>query len=218
MSEARRTSDPENPQTPPTPGPAQTPLTEQDADTLLDVAEASVSAGLLRGRALDPDLAGLSLSLTSHGASFVTLERGGALLGCIGSLQAVRPLISDVASNAYAAGFVDPRLPAVTIEDYVEMDIEISVLSAPRPMRAACVEDVLAALQPGADGVVVEAPGHRATFLPAVWRSLPEPRLFIAQLWRKAWLTPGEWPEGTVVWRYRVTEIVRPGPRRPPSC
>lgn len=192
-------------------------LTDQDVETLLDVAESSVAAGLLRGHALVPDLGRLRPSLTRHGASFVTLERSGALLGCIGSLQPRRPLVTDVSSNAYAAGFVDPRLPAVTIADYLEMDVEISILGPAQPIDAASVAELAAALVPGADGVVVEAPGHRATFLPAVWQSLPEPTVFLAQLWRKAWLAPGAWPAAISVSRYRVTELVRAGPREPPA-
>lgn len=192
-------------------------LSAPEEETLLDVAEASVAVGLLRGGPMQPDLAELTQALTEPGACFVTLQRRGALLGCIGTLQPYRPLVSDVASNAYAAGFVDPRLPPVTVEDYIEMDVEISVLGRPEPLVAAHIEEAMAQVVPGVHGVVVAAPGHRATFLPAVWQTLAEPRLFFAELWRKAWLTPEAWPEGIVVSRYRVREIVRTGPRAAPG-
>ncbi|MDZ7731909.1 MAG: AMMECR1 domain-containing protein [Acidimicrobiia bacterium] len=50
-----------------------------------------------------PDLAAVSAGLREPGASFVTLLRDGRLLGCIGSIEPVRPLAVDVAENAVGA-------------------------------------------------------------------------------------------------------------------
>lgn len=47
-------------------------------------------------------------ALKEMGATFVTLTIQGQLRGCIGSLQAHRPLIADVRANAVAAALHDP--------------------------------------------------------------------------------------------------------------
>lgn len=145
--------------------------------------------------------------LAVPGATFVTLTRDGALLGCIGSLVAVQPLGVDVARNAAAAAFDDPRLPPVTASDVEAMHVHVSVLGPLKPVPVDGWDGLLAAVRPGVDGLLVQAPGHRATLLPSVWRSLPDAPHFVAALWRKAWLRPGEWPDGLGVQRYATEEF-----------
>ncbi len=189
-------------------------FTVEQRRTLLDVATASIR-DILAARQHEPlDVAAHDAALQAPGATFVTLERDGALLGCIGTLEPVRPLVADVAHNAPAAAFADPRLPPVTGDDYVVMSIEISVLGRLEPIEAPDVTGLAAALRPGVDGVVVDAPGARATFLPAVWRHFADDAdAFVAALWRKARLRPGAWPRGTRCSRYPTHKLVDPGPR-----
>jgi uncharacterized protein len=80
------------------------------------------------------------------------------------------------------------------------------VLTEPQPFPAVGYDDLLLRLAPGM-GLVVTAPGHRATFLPAVWEQLPEPAAFLAALWRKAGLAPGAWPAGTRIEAYDSEEF-----------
>jgi AmmeMemoRadiSam system protein A len=124
--------------------------------------------------------------LAGPGASFVTLTIGGALRGCIGSLEAWRPLDDDVIANAQAAAFRDPRFAPVSPGEWPDVKVEVSVLSAPEPMAFTSASDALGQLRPGIDGVIVEAGGRRATFLPQVWEDLPDPHDFLAHLLAKA--------------------------------
>jgi uncharacterized protein len=184
------------------------------ASTLLDVAADAIGFVLRTGVAPKIDTTRFDPRLHAPGATFVTLEREATLLGCIGTLEAVRPLVADVAHNAVAAAFDDPRLPAVTPADYEVMSVEISILSAVEPLEAASVEVLAAGLRPGTDGLVVDAPGGRATFLPAVWRHFGDDAdAFLAALWRKAGLAPGTWRPGTRCARYTAEQIVDHGPR-----
>jgi hypothetical protein len=145
--------------------------------------------------------------LGEPGASFVTLRSAsGDLLGCIGSLSARQPLIADVAEHAFDAAFRDPRFPPMTRDRARGMVIDISVLSPTRPFPCTGYDDLLRRVPVGS-GVVVEAGRRRATFLPAVWEQLPEPRAFLSALWRKAGLAPGEWPAGTVIEVYDSEEF-----------
>ncbi len=141
----------------------------------------------------------------SPGASFVTLTETGRLRGCIGSLEAVRPLIDDVGSNAVAAAMGDPRFPPLKQRELGGIAIEVSVLSSPVPLTASSLADAYAALRPGVDGVIVELdPWHRATFLPQVWEDLPSPDEFLRHLWNKAGIPLGEWHESTTLQTYTV--------------
>ena len=142
-------------------------------------------------------------TLAEPGAAFVTLQRDGQLRGCIGSLEAYRPLGEDVIANARAAAFHDPRFPPLRPDELPGLHVEVSVLTAPEPFPFTDEADLLNRLQPGVDGLILEAGArHRGTFLPAVWESLPQPRTFLAELRRKAGL-PADHPlTETRLWRY----------------
>lgn len=145
--------------------------------------------------------------LREPGAVFVTLTRHGALRGCIGSLEAHRPLIDDVRVNARAAAFGDPRFPALGADELDTTRVEVSILTRPEPMHFSNEADFLAQLRPGIDGVILEHGRHRATFLPQVWEQLPEPRQFMAQLKRKAGLAPDFWTDDIRISRYSVEKF-----------
>ena len=151
--------------------------------------------------------------LTTLAATFVTLERDGRLLGCVGSLTPNEPLAAGVARHAIAAAFDDPRVPPITADDYRAMSIKVSVLSVLEPLDAGSTDDVIARTRVGVDGLVVESPQARATLLPSVWRQLPSARDFVDALWQKAGLRPGAWPAGTRILRYTTDEFAEAGPR-----
>ncbi len=144
--------------------------------------------------------------LRQAGATFVTLTRGGDLRGCIGSLEPRRPLIVDVAENAVAAAFHDPRFPPLTADEWPSIGVEVSLLSMPKPLRFADEADLLSQIRAGEDGVILECDGKRGTFLPQVWETLPDKRQFFAHLVRKAGL-PADTRLGRCrVSRYRVAK------------
>ncbi len=144
------------------------------------------------------------LWLQEPGAVFVTLQKQGALRGCVGSLFAVRPLIEDVRRNAVAAALRDSRFSPVEAGELAELEVEVTELSAPVPMSFTSEADALAQLRPGEDGVVLRWGGRRATFLPQVWDSLPEPETFLAHLKRKAGLAEDFWDDAVELERYRA--------------
>lgn len=188
-------------------------LDPKHRQTLLDVAQEAIRHALLTGRHELPDPTSFHADLRVDAASFVTLEDGERLLGCIGTLEAVRPLVVDVAYAALGAAFTDPRMPAVTAEDFVPMSIKISVLSRAAPLSAASYAEVAGSVRPGVDGLVLDAPGHRSTLLPSVWPKVDDVAEFLSILWRKAGMHPGDWPAGTSVSRYTTEEFGHPGPR-----
>jgi AmmeMemoRadiSam system protein B/AmmeMemoRadiSam system protein A len=144
--------------------------------------------------------------LAQPGATFVTLTRDGALRGCIGSLQASRPLGVDVAENAIGAAFRDPRFAPVSVDEWPRCRVEVSLLSTPKAVAFADEAELLSQLVPGEDGVILECDGRRATFLPQVWGGLPDKRRFLGELARKAGLPADVRLARCRVARYRVAK------------
>lgn len=142
--------------------------------------------------------------LHQPGASFVTLTQHGQLRGCIGSLEAWRPLATDVEANALAAALRDPRFDPLTAEELPRTRIEVSLLTLPETMRFRDEDDALAQLCPNIDGVIFSAGRRRATFLPQVWEQLPDARQFMAHLKQKAGLPAAYWGSDVVLQRYAV--------------
>jgi len=188
---------------------SQSTITELPDDAgavLLTLARGAIGARLgLSSVASGPSATGNDSWLDRPGATFVTLRLGQDLRGCIGSLMAHRPLRRDVQDNALAAAFQDPRFRPLTVPEFHEMTVEVSVLSAPEPISYSNRAEALAALRPGIDGVVLTAAGRRATFLPQVWDELPDREVFIAHLLRKAGLPAGFWDDSVRLERYTVT-------------
>ncbi len=147
--------------------------------------------------------------LRAPGASFVTLQKDGKLRGCIGSVVAHRPLIDDIAENAVRAAFHDPRFPKLSLDEIKAhlVHVHISVLSPQAPMSFTSEADLLSQIRPNRDGLVLQDQGQRSVFLPSVWESLPDVRLFLNQLKRKAGLPETHWSDTVQVWRYATEDI-----------
>ncbi len=142
--------------------------------------------------------------LAEPGATFVTLTQRGELRGCIGSLEAWRPLDEDVRENARAAAFRDPRFAPLSPPEFDTTRVEASLLAPAVAMEFATEADAIRQLRPGVDGVILEYAGHRGTFLPQVWETLTEPNLFLAHLKQKAGLPADFWARDMVLRRYEV--------------
>jgi AmmeMemoRadiSam system protein A len=142
--------------------------------------------------------------LRERAASFVTLHRDDELRGCIGTIVAHRPLGEDVQSNARAAAFSDPRFPPLAARELAAVTIEVSLLSELEPLEFESEQDLVSRIRPGVDGLLLEHGFHRGTFLPAVWRSLSEPGLFLRNLKVKAGLQEDFWSPEIVVRRYQT--------------
>lgn len=179
-------------------------LNESEKNSLLQLAKASISHGLKTGQPLTVNLQNYATALTENRASFVTLERQGQLRGCIGMLEAVRPLVQDIAENAFAAAFRDPRFPPLTAAEFVDLDVHISILSPAELLHFSSEQDLIAQLQPGLDGLILQEGHQRGTFLPSVWEQLPSPQQFLQHLKQKAGLPSHYWSDTLKVSRYRT--------------
>ena len=169
---------------------------------LLSIARGAIENAVLGNPFLKLDLPWLR----QPAASFVTVMKDGELRGCIGSLEAERALGEDVAENARAAALRDPRFAPLTAAEWPRCRVEVSLLSTPKPIGFADEADLLAQIEAGKDGLIVEALGRRATYLPQVWEGIPDKRRFLEELKRKAGLPADTRLARCKVSRYRVAK------------
>ncbi|MFZ1413198.1 MAG: AmmeMemoRadiSam system protein B [Defluviicoccus sp.] len=190
-------------------------LLRAHGETLLFLASASIDHGLRRGGPLPMNIGDYPEALRAQGASFVTLTRDGQLRGCVGSPEAYRPLAEDVSVNAFAAAFRDSRFGKLTRLERADLTLSISLLTPPVRIFCTTESELLADLQPNADGLIIESRGHRALFLPQVWTLLPQPLAFVHQLKSKAGLATDYWAPDFQAWRFHAVSVSSAGLAEP---
>lgn len=172
--------------------------------SLMAVARRSIEQGLVTGHPLVVVPSEYHRDLKQVRASFVTLHIKRQLRGCIGHLEAVQPLVVDVAENAFAAAFRDPRFRPLTQAEWPDVDLHLSLLTIPEPLQFADEADLIRQIRPGEDGLILQDGPNRGTFLPSVWESLPEVEDFLVQLKYKAGLAANHWSDRVEVYRYHA--------------
>jgi len=180
-------------------------LVRDNGDALVRLAKSGVERAVQRTAPPRVKLDTLSPALRADGAAFVTLTRAnGDLRGCIGSLEARRPLAQDVAEHGFNAACRDGRFSPVTQEDLPGLTLSVSVLTPAVPLPFADRDDLLRKMRPGIDGLILEDKGKRGLFLPQVWEQLPTPSVFLAHLLRKSGLPDTHWSNSLRVWRFET--------------
>ncbi|MGD1984058.1 MAG: AmmeMemoRadiSam system protein A, partial [Chromatiaceae bacterium] len=141
------------------------PLAPAQRATLITVARRSIEHGLQTAQPLVVVPSEYHRDLKAVRASFVTLQIDGRLRGCIGHLDAVQPVVVDVAENAFAAAFRDPRFSPLTRDEWPRVTLHLSLLTRPVPLEFTDEADLLRQLQPGEDGLILQDGPNRGTFL-----------------------------------------------------
>ncbi len=163
-------------------------LSQDEKKTLRDLAQATIRARVM-GESL-PDLPDHTEALRRKTGAFVSLHRRGMLRGCIGYVEAVKPLAQAVQDMALSAAFHDPRFDPLTVEEIDDLDIEISVLT---PFEK--ITDP-GRIQVGHHGLMIRKGARSGLLLPQVpvqfgW-DLPA---FLSQTCQKAGLEPDAWQD-----------------------
>lgn len=172
---------------------------------LLTTARISIRHGLEKSAGLQLSVDDYPESLREIRATFVTLKIANQLRGCIGTTEAIAPLVVSVSDNAFASAFRDPRFQPLTHDEFNLVHIGISILTPNTPVAFTCEYDLFAQLRPGVDGLIIEKNNYRATFLPSVWEQLPNPEDFLRQLKLKAGMHLDQSPERA--WVYQSISI-----------
>ncbi|AXA36155.1 hypothetical protein BRCON_1378 [Candidatus Sumerlaea chitinivorans] len=176
----------------PTDGTTQ-PLTVEEGRLLVQLARRTVEEVVRFGRLPVVRPEEFPKKFHDPKGCFVTLTKHGQLRGCIGQIFPREPLYQAVMSSARSAALEDPRFSPVRPAELSELEIEVSVLTVPKPLAFSSPEDLLAKLQPHRDGVVLKIGPYMATFLPQVWEQLPRKEDFLSHLSRKAGCAADAW-------------------------
>jgi AmmeMemoRadiSam system protein A len=169
--------------------------TPEEQSQLLGLARQTLEAITTGHPAPVVDVQTLPPALCEMRACFVTmrLRSDGALRGCTGTLVARRSLAQEVIEMTIQTAFYDPRFSPVTRHETPDIHLEISVLTPPQPLEFDSPDDLLDKLRPGVDGVTLKLDNRRATFLPQVWESYSDPRVFLSLLCEKMGCSPNTW-------------------------
>jgi AmmeMemoRadiSam system protein A len=178
--------------------PDQDILTEEEGRILLSVARKTIEKALFQGEEpVHTDTAGKGRFAERRG-TFVTLTMNGGLRGCIGHIIPQETILEGVKENAINAAFRDPRFRPVSKAEWDRVNIEVSILTTPKPLPYEDAQDLLAKIRAGIDGLIIQKGYHQATFLPQVWEQLPDKKEFLMHLCLKAGLDADEWQKGTL--------------------
>jgi AmmeMemoRadiSam system protein A len=169
-------------------------LTDEDKDILLKLARSAITSELIQSSRVKRPKE-ISPALKEKRGCFVTLHKRGVLRGCIGTIEPVRPLFSNVEENAISAAFNDPRFPSLTKDELSTVDIEVSVLTAPEILHFEDGQDLMLKIKPGVHGVILSQGWRSATFLPQVWEQLPEKKAFLENLCLKGGMDGKCWQD-----------------------
>lgn len=168
-------------------------LTEEQGKYLLAVARRRIEHELFNRPGPEESDAGLQTVFHEKRGTFVTLTIDGDLRGCIGHIIPQESLIESIRVNAINAAFKDPRFRPLAPSEWKKVEIEISILTDPKPVEYSDANDLLKKLHPDVDGVIIKKGFYQATFLPQVWRQLPRKEDFLAHLCLKAGLDSDAW-------------------------
>jgi AmmeMemoRadiSam system protein A len=162
-------------------------LSETDRRAMLELARRAIAEAVSLQK-LQQDIPGDGVFSEKHGV-FVTIHAGGRLRGCIGVVEAFEPLGESVARCAANAALHDPRFSPVRAEELPDLNLEISVLSIPEPIRPENIEI-------GKHGLLVVQGVKRGLLLPqvAVEHKLCREK-FLEETCRKAGLKAEAWQE-----------------------
>ena len=181
--------------------------------TLFDLAREVVrQAALHGGKPPKITINGqLPRPLLAQRATFVTLNIGGRLRGCRGSILAQQSLIDDVANNAFQSGFGDPRFAPLSAGELEGLEFHVSILSTPRRIDCASEAGLLGALRPDVDGLIIRDGARQSLFLPSVWAQIPDPKAFLQHLRAKAGLSADHWSPTFEAFRFETESFGEEG-------
>ena len=179
-------------------------LTDADKTLLLQQARASIEAHLSDKSV--PPVTDPSSVLGERRGAFVSLHRRGDLRGCIGYLEAAKPLLQTIREMAAAAAFHDPRFKPLRPDELADLEIEISVLSPLKLIKST--DDI----EVGEHGLYIVQGFCRGLLLPQVATQYQWDRLaFLQQTCCKAGLAPDAWKEpSTKIYTFTADVFAEP--------
>ena len=163
-------------------------LTSEDKKQLLEIVKQTVDE-VSHGKRLSK-LTPTTEKLSELRGAFVTIYKRGMLRGCIGSLQASKPLYLTIQEMANSACSQDPRFRPVASDELKYLDYEVSVLT---PFEL--VKDVTD-IKVGLHGLLIRKGVRSGLLLPQVASERDwDVETFLRETCRKAGLHAEAWKD-----------------------
>lgn len=182
-------------------------LVRSHQSDLLRIAAQSVVNGFERGRSLRVLKNRYPQDFQQNAATAVNLYYDGALRGSASSTEAAKPLLEDIADNAYNAAFSDFRFVPLEQSQLKDAEITISILTRPQRIKFSDEDDLLSKINAGTDGLILRERSNKALFLPQVWETFRTPKEFFSHLKRNAGLSADYWSPTVKVWRFKAIDL-----------
>ncbi|MBC7086784.1 MAG: TIGR00296 family protein [Methanomethylovorans sp.] len=177
-------------------------LTENEGKKAVQLARNTIDIYLGSGKIIDESKMDLPPIFNEKRGVFVTLTKNGMLRGCIGHPYPESPLKYAIIDSAIAAAIKDPRFPPLTIEELKHVEIEVTILTEPKKIKAA-PKDIPSLIEIGKHGLIVKKGYRQGLLLPQV---APENNMdeidFLSHTCLKAGLDPDAWLTGAEVYSF----------------
>lgn len=183
-------------------GDKSTYIKEFFSDFVIDVCKKSILSGFQLG---EFEVKDYPCVFDEAGACFVTLRIKGNLRGCVGSVIAHRSLIKDLMSNAHSAAFRDTSFNPLTPQEFENLDISVSLLSAPEKIEFTDEKDLLTKIKP--NGLIIRDGNFQAVYLPEVWEEQPDEREILTSLKQKAGMAEDYFSDALQAFRFKTLKI-----------
>ncbi|KKP35403.1 MAG: hypothetical protein UR26_C0005G0017 [candidate division TM6 bacterium GW2011_GWF2_32_72] len=152
----------------------------------------------LQNKIIKIDSKNLDKKFLEKKGCFVTIKKNNKLRGCIGTILPNKPLYQCILDNAINAAVNDSRFSPIQQEELTQIELEISVLTPPTNLSFKSSQELLEKLQPNIDGVILSKNLNSATYLPQVWKDLPNKDEFLSSLCIKAGLSKDAWKQNNI--------------------
>ncbi|OFV67152.1 MAG: AMMECR1 domain protein [Candidatus Syntrophoarchaeum caldarius] len=168
-------------------------LSEEEGKEALRLARDAIEAYIRDGKRINPDEYKLSPVFDEKRGVFVTINKQGALRGCIGFPYPVMQLKNAIVEAAISAASSDPRFPSLSPDELEKIELEVTVLTEPIKLDVK-PKDRANAIIIGKHGLIVRNGPYQGLLLPQValewgWDAVT----FLEQTCLKAGLTPDMW-------------------------
>jgi len=163
-------------------------LTKDEKEKLLKIARLSINEAVTGKKESYPDVT--EQNLIEKCGAFVTIKKHGELRGCIGYIQAIKPLYETVKDVARSAAVNDFRFNPVSKDELNELELEISVLSPLK--RIYNIDEIVV----GKHGLFMKRGFNSGLLLPQVATEYNwDKETFLQHTCLKAGLSPGAWKD-----------------------
>jgi uncharacterized protein (TIGR00296 family) len=140
--------------------------TEEEGEEGLKLARAAIVEQLSKNNRIKvPD--NLPVSFEEKRGVFVTLNKYENLRGCIGYPYPIFKLGDAIIDAAISAALNDPRFPPVTLDEFKDVTIELTILTTPQVLKVE-PEKLPEQIEIGKHGLIVKRGIYQGLLLPQV--------------------------------------------------